>query len=364
MDYRASGLTHHVWVELIDRVSGETLDRLDGMRGGTVSWNAARTVRGGGTLDVALLAPVQWSQVIVRVWVTLTSGGEVEDHPMLTGMPVVDGDTRTPAGADGTVTIADPTTLLDDVIGSPVGWDAGTVVTDAIAGIMDQVGLASSVVASDAVLRAAMSWTAVGEVTWRNVVTEMAAAVGYGAAWADAMGVVHVRPYVLPSARATMVDLAVGPQSMIAPTVEVEAKTVAPNHFVLTTSDEVPLRAEGWNHDPDSPYSTVNQWVVPYRDSVEAVDQATLDALLERVMVEQSRPATTFGMSWLWHPLGVDRRVQLGDVARLAIPASQFRGVEVAPPVDVRATVEEMSWSWADGQPLSMVQGRLRMVVE
>lgn len=360
MDYTSSGISERIRVEMLDRVTRASIGPLEGASAWSITRNINRTVRGGGSLTVAPTTLIDWRRIMVRISVQLTLGPEVEEHVLLTALPLLTGDTRAPRGMTGTVTLADPTSQLDDIVGRNLGYAAGTVVTDTITEILAQRGLPAMVVPSAAALRAPLSWTP--KDTWRSVITGLGDAIGYAAAWADAHGIIQVRPYILPRDRASLLELGAGRHSLTIPSVDVDARVEAPNHFVLVTGDESPLIAEAWNTDPASPYSTVNQRVVPYYEQVDAVDQETLDLALVRVMSEQSQPSTDYGVSWRWHPISPTRQAELGDVAHLYVPAAEYDGVVVASTIDTRASIEEMSWSWADGKPMAHVTGKLREV--
>lgn len=359
MDYFASGLTQEVSVEILDRKTRASLGTLDGVDGFSVEKNLYNTLRGGGSMTVDLQTPIEWGKVMLRIWLTLRLGTEEESHPLLTAFPSLSGSSETVTGVRVTPVLKDPTTLLDDLLGRHWAYPEGTVVTEAMAEVFDELGLSEvRITPSASTLRS--PFTKGPEETYRNLLTGLGEAIGYGATWTDSMGVYRIEPYIEPGLRAEVFRLGYGDRSVTLPTVETEEKLEAPNHFVLTTGDEDPLVAEGWNDDPESPYSVVNQRVIPYTEQVEAVDQATLDAKLAQVMASEALPDTRYTVQFRWFPIDPERQIELQDAGRYVSPQRVVRGVVVREPVDARVTMTNMSFSWSKGDPLSKVTAVLR----
>lgn len=396
VDWSAAGIRLEVSADLL-LPSGVT-QPLPGLTSLSISRNLNRAVRGGGSLTVQAIRPIDWRRAEVRVWVTGTVGDESERAAVLTGPVGLAGDQRRDTGATVSATISDRTAYLDDVLGQPRQWLAGTVVTAAIREILEGLDLPAAVTDDPRTLPTTMTWPATA--TWRQVINGTATVgglldvIGYAAIWADGMGVLRCEPYVLPSSRPPVFDWRPGPACTYLPELTVDAKTEAPNHIVLTTAgdaDTPGLVSELWNDSPQSPYSTVNQRHIPYVSQVEAADQATLDAAAVRALIEQGTPARTFAVKHLYQPQA------LGDAGRLRVEATTvtdevtrwtqslwpalalwpsvwpqstvlLRSVEdvvTAPLIDAAVTLEsdELRWTVGDGGAhMELVSATLREV--
>lgn len=364
MDYAAQGITYLTRVQLLDRVSRAEVGQLDGVREFRVDHNLHSSPRGGGSLTVDLAHPVNWRQVIVRLWVVLRWRGEQETHPLLTGLTAVSGMDRGPGRATATVIIKDLTVLLDDVLGATWVHPAGTVVTTAIRQVFTTIGITDVLITdSPATLRSDLTWEPAD--TYRRVITDLAEAINYAAPWTTTRGTFVVQPYVLPTARPELFKLEPGPRAIHAASVGAEAEQDVPNHFVLTSrgdGENPSLVAEGWNDDPANDFSIVNSRTIPYTAEVEAADQTALDAHLARIMAEYRTAASKYAVTWRWRPVDPSRQIELGDAARLRAPALNRGGGDIAAAIDAKVTVESMSWSWQDGKPMSHVASVLREV--
>lgn len=364
MDYRAQGIQQLIRCQLLDRVTRAEVAQLAGLRSLRIEHNVNNQVRGGGTLEVALREAVDWKQVIVRLWVVLRHRGEVETHPMLTGLPALSGSTRAGRMSVATLVIKDLTVLLDDVLGRYWVVTAGTVVTTAVRDILTGLGIAElTITESSAVLRSDLT-CGPGD-TYRRLINDLLEAINYAAIWTTTRGVFVAQPDVAPAARPELFPLEPGPRAIRADQVGAELDTDVPNHFVLTTrgdGDQTSLVAEGWNDDPDNPYSTANQRAIPYTAEVEATDQAALNSQLDRIVAEYRWSPRKFSVQWRWFPIGPDRQIEVKDAGRLVAAGVTVRDVVVDEPIDTAVTVESMGWSWQAGEPLSQVDGVLKEV--
>ena len=361
MDYTASGLRQRVTVDLLDRVSRQTLRELEGVNSISIEKNMYNEYRMGGSLGVDLRSPIAWRSSMVRVWVHLDLNGETEKHPLLTALPVVAGDTQTDTTLKLSAVLKDPTALLDDILGRTWAYPEGTTVTTAIKDIFTYLGMPESYVEPSAqTLRVPLSLEP-GE-TYRALVNALGDTIGYAAAHSDSMGVIYVQPYVDPGSRAEVFSLGWGKRSLTLPEVAREYPDELPNHFLLSTGDESPLFAEGWNDDPENDYSIVNQRVVPYQAEVQAADQATLNAKLASVMADNRDGARTYTVSHRWSPIDSSRVIELQSAGRLKAPAYQLRGRQIREAIDVKVSLVSQSFSWSAGAPLSHVTSTLRGV--
>lgn len=362
IDYRSSGIAHRVWAQLISRATGATVGYVTkDLRAFTLEKNLNATTRNGATLDLAVTQDIDWSSVVVRLWLVLTLGAWEETHPLITGYPTVSGYDRKDGAVDVDVTIKDMTSVLDDVLGKNVAYPAGTLAVSVMSSILDDLHVRDyRVESSPATLQTAI--TAKPGDTWRSVVTAIAEHIGYAAAWSDPRGKIILAPYLAPEARAEVFTVGYDERSISLPSVAEERKTEAANHFVLTTGGESPLVAEGWNTDPLSPFSTVNQRIIAHYEQVEADSQATLNAKLTQVMADEVRPNTSYTVSHRWFPLSVSEELELQDAGRIVAPARVVDGQTIVQPLDAKVTLTKQSFTWSKGEPLSVVQAEFRGV--
>ena len=366
MDYTAQGIQQLVRVQIIDRATGRELAQLDGVKAASVDWDLNRAIRGGGSVTVDLRQPVLWRKVNVRLWVVLRHRGQQETHPMLTGIPAVSESSRALGATRVEVVLQDMTSVLDRLLGRTWMYPVGTVVTTAVRAILATLGV-PAVSITDSTLTTRAVITADPGDTYRRLINDLLEAAGYGAIYATPRGALVAAPYALPADRP---DLAPTREPGLTAThkadLTVSITERIPNHFVVLSrgdGESPQLIAEGFNDDPDNPWSTVNQGVIsaePY--DFEAADQATLNGRLARIMSEWRWRPRMIGMEWRWAPISATRELELGDVGRVRAPGYVDAGVEVAEPIDIRASVESMSWSYADGQPLSAVRAVLKEV--
>ena len=359
MDYTASGLQQRITVDVLDRVTRAELGELPGVSAVSIEKNLYNEYRMGGSLDVDLKKPISWRSSLVRIWLHLEHRGEHEKHPLLTGLPTVAGDTQTDTVLRLQAVLKDTTALLDDMLGRTWAYASGTVVTTAIQAVFTLLGIPESYVEpSTATLRTDASWPP--DATYRKLINELADTIGYAAVWSDSMGVLYVQPYLSPNDRAEVFTLGWSRRSVTLPEVKREYPDEMPNHFILYTGDEAPLIAEGWNDDPDSPYSTVNQRVVPYTAQVDAADQATLNQQLATVMAQNREGSRTFEVVHRWFPIDKSRVIELQSAGRLKAPAYVYRGTAIQQELNVKVSLVQQSFSWAKGEAMSHVTTRLR----
>lgn len=347
LNWRSSGLRLRVRAALVDRISGAVVGTLGSVRSIAVEKNLNATVRNGATLEMDITRPVDWRAVLVRVYVTGELNGASETHPIITGVPTVPAEVEDDAQISTTVTLRDRTSALDDIVGSPQTFPAGQPVLYTLQQILADRGIAEPRI-SDAAGGTPIreTYTAKTGASWRSVVTDLAQSIGYGAAWADPMGVLVLAPYVEPAQRAPLFTVGDDPAAL--PTdnhVERTLKSSVPNHFILYTGSDTPLIAEGWDDLDSSPWSVYNQPTIAYSAQVEAADQASLNAQLARVMADARRSDTTYTLKTRFFALGEGRELELMDAGRVRLPA---RGL-AREPIDAVATVTKINWSWTAG---------------
>lgn len=126
-----------------------------------------------------------------------------------------------------------------------------------------------------------------------TIINDLLGAVNYRSLFFDENGVALATPYVSPVDRPSEYLYKDDGKSVILPGVSenLDLFGVA-NKFVLAVSetDRPPLVATYTNDNPDSPTSTVSRGrtIVDFRE-VEAADQETMDAMVQRVAFEASQ---------------------------------------------------------------------------
>lgn len=348
LNWKASGLRLRIRAVLVDRISGAVVGTLGSVKSFSLEKNLNATVRGGATLEMDVNRPVDWRAVLVRVYITGGRNGVSETHPVITGVPTVPAEVEDDAQISTTVTLRDRTSALDDIVGMPQTFPAGQPVLYTLQQILADRGIAEPRI-SDAAGGTPIreTYTAKTGASWRSVVTDLAQSIGYGAAWADPMGVLVLAPYVEPAQRAPLFTVGDDPAAL--PTdsrVERTLKSSVPNHFILYTGSDTPLIAEGWDDLDSSPWSIYNQPVIAYSAQVEAADQASLNKQLAQVMADAKRSDTTYTLKTRFFALGEGRELELMDAGRVRLPA---RGLARPDPINAVATVTKINWSWAAG---------------
>ena len=365
MDYTAQGIQHFVRVQLLDRVTGAEVAQVEGVKAAKVEWNLNRAVRGGGSLTVDLRQQIEWRKLDVRLWVVLSHGGVLEPHPMLTGRPTVSEAERDTGATRIEVVLHDTTTVLDRPLGATRVATAGSNALSHVEAVLAAAGVAgASITPSSATLRSDMTWEPAD--TFRRVINDALEAIGYQAIYATPRGQLVAEPYRLPGDRPDMFPLEPGPAAIHRADMKVSITDQVPNWFLVVSrgdGETEPLTAVGQNLDPNNPWSVPNQGLVPADPyEIEAASQETVDAYLARVMAEWVWRPRMFDVEWRYFPINQTRQLHLGDVGTLRADGYSRAGVEVAEPISCRVSVEAMSWSWQDGQPLSLVSGTLKEV--
>lgn len=129
----------------------------------------------------------------------------------------------------------------------------------------------------------------------QQIINDLASAINYESLSADENGAMIIKPYVLPEDRAEEWTYADDDESLIIPGVEQTLDLFNQfNHFVLVVSnpDQAAMVATYTNDDPTSPLSTVRRGrtITDFRTlEEESVDQATLNAKVERIAFESTR---------------------------------------------------------------------------
>lgn len=192
-------------LELLDRSLNVLADVSTDFIGGSVTRQSYADIHGDA--ELLLTRELDWGNAIVRPYVNLANGSTLTARFNLgayfTSTPEYD-LSETPPTFD--VLCYDIMQRLDDPVGEAYSVAAGTAYLAAIELIFNAQGFAGGTYVIDqtsasSVLPASQSWTLDENVTWLNIVNQLAGAVGYQGVWSDWDGRLRLHPYVSPSNR-------------------------------------------------------------------------------------------------------------------------------------------------------------------
>lgn len=153
-----------------------------------------------------------------------------------------------------------------------------------------------------------------------EVVNDCMEMLNYFGISCDRTGRFVSKPYVLPEDRPIVRTFEQGLASIHRPTWARSADlSKVPNRVIARTvgSEEEPaLVGVASNTNPDSPFSYANRgnrWIVHTEEGVEAADQATINAIAQRLLVANSSPASALNVEHAFVPLDLHDRVAFID---------------------------------------------------
>ncbi len=371
IDYSVSGLQQKMVFELLDR-SRRSINALDGVDAFSRERNLNSTPRSAASIDVTPRQPLNLLTAVIRPWVEVSFRGEVERHPLFTGIPQFTGESRAPAGAKFGLKMADFSTLLDVPLRHHYAVAPGDLVTAKLRALLEQRGIYDAAITeSSATVSSGMFWAATE--TYRKVINTLLGAIGYSSVWADEWGQLRLEPYVDRASRPVNPDLGFvhGSTCTYEPEFTMDHDIAgAVNHVVITArmpwDTEEPVVAEAYL-DPAHPYSIESRGglEVPYTESdvdlsastgtppenpdaatvaqYRATLQTSADAYARRKLEERANPSRQFTVSNRW------RIFDIGDATRFYAPA---RGSSAE--IDTRVTVVKDSVRYTAGMDLEM----------
>jgi hypothetical protein len=153
-------------------------------------------------------------------------------------------------------------------------------------------GVAASIAPSTATLVAAKEYDP--GTSKLKIINDLLGMINYESLSFDEDGVAVVQPYTAPSVRTEEYVYATDQSGLMVPEADQELDLFSvPNQWTLVVSepDQPAIVSTYTNNDPGSPTSTVrrDRIISDFRIEVEAVDQATLDAKVERLAFEASQ---------------------------------------------------------------------------
>jgi len=303
-------------VELL--TSGEaSLGDIDGVTGGSLSWDASADLPGGGSISLLDLGEnIDYSAGRVRVWWQVA--GEPE-WPL--GVYVMAAPTEAHSGAG----VARDISLIDKLA---VPRDSALTATFQVAKGANIVAAAVSVLTGIGEVRVAAtesSKTLTNAMTWDpgtsrlTVINDLLAAAAYAGLWTDRFGQYRIEPYVEPAQRAVTWEFEEGESAIHSPDWQYELDLWSASNTVILTSQAddagTVYRSVAIDNNPASPTSTVSmgRTLNPIvQEGVEASSQADLNAQAARMLLDASNVAGKINVSHAAVP------VWYGDVVRFA----------------------------------------------
>lgn len=290
---------------------GSFLGTLDGVTGGDLEHNAFTSLRHAGRLTLTARTAIDWLDPRIRI----TYYNADDAYPL--GVFIGSTPTRSTDGMRESVEVQLYSTLLvleQDVYPESVTVAAGAVVTDAVQGLVEEAGLATAITPSEATLPSAMTWPA--GTSRLRVVNDLLAAVNYFSADADPLGRVTSSPWRSPSEREPVYTFRPGEVAIHRPAFGVKADYYSvPNRVVaIAGNDEAELVAVAEDYTSAVGRTIRGRWVTALRDGLEAVDQATLDAMAARLLLEGRQVIESVeGLQHAFIPLALNDVVRVVD---------------------------------------------------
>lgn len=280
------------YLDVLDRFDAP-IGRLDGVTDGKLDWLSTAGVKGAGELTVTdVNQTIDWLNSRFRP-VMVIEGLPIQPLGIFLASETPESWDR---GRTWSVKLLDKTTILEqDTISVTYSLAAGTVVTTKIIEIIESAGITNhAITPSAATLDGDIAWN-VGTSKLR-IVNDLLDIITYFSIFANFEGQLIGAPYVLPAQRPLFWEFLDGPESIYSPRFTRDVDTYSiPNRVILIGIGDgttAALTSIAENNDASSPYSIANRGRVIGRteSGVEAADQAALDLMARRRLVELTSP--------------------------------------------------------------------------
>lgn len=280
------------YLEVLDEFDSP-IGRLDGVTGGKLDWLSNAVVKGGGDITVIDVdQQINWLSARLRP-VMVIEGLPVQ--PLGIFLPA-----ETPEsyenGRKWAIKLLDKSTILhQDTISQTYALPSGSVITDEIVILIESAGITNhAITASVKTLDGDTVWT-VGT-SKLAIINDLLDQINYFSLFANFEGQMVGEPYTLPAQRPLSYEFIDGPGSIYRPNFTRDNDIwKIPNRLTLIGVGDgttAALTSTIDNTDPLSPYSIAARGRVigVTEQGVEAVDQAALDALARKRLVELTSP--------------------------------------------------------------------------
>ena len=195
-------------------------------------------------------------------------------------------------GIARTIDCYDKTQILsDDKFDTRYTVTAGTSYTGAVEGIIDSAGITNMLIDASA-LQAQVDIEFPIGTSKLDACNSLLEAINYVPLYADSYGYIRSSRYILPEGRPIDAYYITDKESIVCPGAEEELDVFnAPNKIVryLENAERGVLISSATNNDPNSKLSTVSRGrtIVDIAAVDDVPNQATLDAMVERIMAER-----------------------------------------------------------------------------
>lgn len=328
--------TERVLVELLTK-SENSLGYLDGVEGGSLSWNANADLPGGGFLTLEdLNQGINVSQDRIRIWWEIEGVGVWPCGVYVLAAPATqyrsDGSSRE-------IELIDKLTVLrDDKLTETFQLPAGANIVTAAVWLIQETG-------ENRIAFTPSTTTLSNNLTWnpgtsrQQVINDLMAIVGYWSVWTDRNGQFRLEPYQAPGSRPEAWTFEAGETSIHTPEWEYTLPLWEATNTVVYTSqaddDGNFYHASAVDDNPDSPTSTVSMGRVLnpiVEENVEASSQLALQQMANRKLIDNSNVVGRISIAHRFVPVWYNEAVRF-----------RSRGM------DIKATITKMSLNLASG---------------
>ena len=312
--------------------------QLIGVTGGQFDFNVNAEIRGSGSLEYHG-ALIDWDQHRVQPWYRTEAGGQVKEWPLGVFVVATPSTQYEDTGEDVSLELYDKTQILiDDQLATSYQVPAGALIINTVRTILTLAGQRrTAFVDSDQRLATSMVWPA--GTTRLRVINDLLDAANYFSLWVDGDGIFRTSPYQPPAQRGQSWGFKDDESSIYTPSFTHDHDTFGvPNRvIVIGQSDgetEAPVAvAEDHSTGPFS-IPTRGRVVTRTEDGQEASDQATLQGIAERLLVQGQQVGSTWQISHAPIPLDLNSVVSFERTSK---------------GIDTRCTVEQISYSMDTG---------------
>lgn len=335
-------------VELLT-LADSSLGLLDGVSGGSFTFNSNAVIRGGGSLEYQG-EPIDWLKHRVQPWYKIEAAGKVVEWPVGVFIPATPGTSYGDGATSISIALYDKLHIPDeDKLEYTYSAPKGSNVTDRVRSLLLGIGETKMAITdSEATLSSGMVWD-VGTSKLR-IINDLLGAINYFSLWVDGYGMFRADPYTRPQDRPITFGFVDDEHGIYSPDFVHEQDLFnIPNKVICIGQSDgnVPAKiGTATNEDPTSPYSfqSRGRWITRTEEGVEATSQGVLDALARRYLAEGRLAGSTFDLEHA--PIQID----LNDAVGFR------RDIES---IDVRGTVETITYSMEVG---ALCQTKIREV--
>lgn len=325
-------------VDLLD-LNDSVVGSLDGVSGGSLTFNSNATIRSGGNIEYQGEV-IDWLKHRIQPFYKIQAAGKTVEWSLGVFIPSTPGTSYGDGANSVSIELYDKMHILDeDKLETSYSAAKGINVTDRVRSLIRGVGETKvAVTDSEAVLSTGMVWEA--GTSKLRIINDLLGAINYFSIWVDGYGTWRADPYLYPYERPIAFGFVDDASGIYDPEFvnEVDAFNI-PNKVVCIGQSDGNAPAKigvATNEDPKSPYSYLNRgrWITRTEEGVEATSQTVLDALARRYLLEGRLAGSTFDVN---HAPII---LALNDVVGFR------RDLEG---IDIRGTVESMTYSMEVG---------------